>query len=73
MWRILYNKTVSEQRIQTYFFSANDKWCQTILVVDSGLTNSAQLFSFELSIPVRNAYVKHTFLNYELLQEKGTQ
>jgi len=72
MRRILYNKacpsTVSEQRIQ--ILSVNDKWCQTVLVVDSGLTNSARLFSFELHIPVFNAHAKHIFLNYELPQEK---
>jgi hypothetical protein len=44
-----------------------------LLVADSGLTNSARLFSFELHIPVRNAHVKHIFLNYEPLQEKRTQ
>ena len=72
MRRILYNKaypsTISEQRIQ--ILSVNDKWCQTVLVVDCGFTDSAGLFSSVLHIPVRNAHVKHILLYYELLQEK---
>jgi len=47
--------------------------CQTVLVADSGLTDSAGLFSYDLYIPVRNAHTKHILLNYELLQEKWTQ
>ena len=50
--------------------SVNDKWCQTVLVVDSILTDSAGLFSFELHIPVHTAHVEHMLLIYELLQEK---
>jgi len=42
-------------------------------VVDSGLTDSAGLFSSVLHIPVRNAHVKHILLCYERLREKWTQ
>jgi hypothetical protein len=72
MRRILYNKAypiaVSEQPIQ--ILSVNDKWSQTVMVADSGLPNSAQIFSFELYIPVCSVHVKHGFLNYVLLQGK---